>query len=425
VEFDITGAQFINAANVGKVKLLGRKNSSLTTTKNTYIATYNAGAGACSWQPLSGKILITCSTAPAGANNSAGWGKVSVGGVGGVVFSMVTLNTASGLATSGSTISLSGTVYNNNAPTQTYESITSGTVITSAAPLTTTVTAGTSVSANASSSPVAFAGLSAIQTSPVVHTSAYSMTLASVHVTGSGAFAANMSTPVTGATWGSSMTVTVTSAALTGAATSRISIGNAGILENISKTPANFVSPYTFSSNAGILSNFAVNLTFNGTTAIPSAAAGTVSIAYGTGGTNSVQGITATGATASIAQGGFHAEAETVLATGSSATYSSYIRLHNNSGNTGNVTVTVRNDTTGAVMGSTYNMSVAANSTVTIGVSTIEGSAGITPTAGTNYTVDFSGQMTGYIQHVLFNPATGALADMSSFRDNGQLAQDP
>jgi len=346
---------------------------------------------------------------------------------------MITLNTASGLATSGGTIALSGTVYNNNAPSQTFESIGSTSVITSAVGLTTTITAGGNVSANASSSPVAFSGLTAAQTygagAGLTHGTVFSMTLASVTITGSGAYGNNMSTPMSASNGAQSLTVTVTSAAITGGAVSKLNVANASISESYSKSPTDFVSPYTFHSKlgtGGVLSNFAVDLVFNGTTAIPAAAVGTVSIALGSLGTSTAfQGATVTGSTAAVSQGGFHGEAETVLATGSSTTYTSFIRIHNNSGNAGNVTVTVKNDGTGAALGSSFSLAVAANSTVTLSAGQIEGSAGITPVAGTNYTVDFAGQMTGYIQHVLFNPSTGALADMSSFRNGGQDNQAP
>ena len=82
-------------------------------------------------------------------------------------------------------------------------------------------------------------------------------------------------------------------------------------------------------------------------------------------------------------------------------------------------TVTVRNDATGASMGVYTTSSIATNQTLQISAKDIETGAGITSAAGVNYTLSISGAFSGYAQHIIFNPATGQLADLSSFRNRG------
>ena len=74
----------------------------------------------------------------------------------------------------------------------------------------------------------------------------------------------------------------------------------------------------------------------------------------------------------------------------------------------------------GAQLGSTFTTAtIAAGQTLQLSSKDIEGSAGITAAAGVNYTIQITGPFVGYAQHIIFNPVTGQLADLSSFRNRG------
>jgi len=79
----------------------------------------------------------------------------------------------------------------------------------------------------------------------------------------------------------------------------------------------------------------------------------------------------------------------------------------------------VLNDATGAQLGSSFSTAtIAAGQTLQLSNKDIEGSAGVTAAAGVNYTIQITGPFIGYAQHIIFNPATGQLADLSGFRNH-------
>ena len=110
--------------------------------------------------------------------------------IGGLQLEGVVFNNASGLATAGGTISLSGTVYDNTNPNIVIETITSGTVITSADPGKTTITAGATAITNAATTPTAFSSFQA----PV--NGGLTLTLATVAITSNGALGTNLASVV-------------------------------------------------------------------------------------------------------------------------------------------------------------------------------------------------------------------------------------
>jgi len=56
--------------------------------------------------------------------------------------------------------------------------------------------------------------------------------------------------------------------------------------------------------------------------------------------------------------------------------------------------------------------------TLQIGMGDIETGAGITNPSG-QYTLQITGPIVGYAQHVLYNDTTGQFSDLSSFRNSG------
>jgi hypothetical protein len=421
---DFTGATLVTTS-APSIDALVSHNGATTTFTATI------GAPCASSTPLVNKILLSGCLISATTTAALG-GNGTVAFIGGLQLSGVVFNNASGLATAGGTVSVSGTVYDNANPTIVIEQITSGAVITSANPTTTTVTAGATATTNAATTPTAF---SAFQ-SPFA--GGLTMTLATVAITSNGALGTNLASIVvpdgaTGVNGASSVAITVTSAALSDDAATSATLSNPGGAANlVTLTPAAFSAGVaTFNLNqatstyTGANSVQTVSLVFSGTTAINQAAAGTVAVAYGLGGAGGnsvVASASASGVTAAIANGGFQAEFNTAQATGGD--FASYIRIHNNGAAAGAVTFTVLNDATGASLGTYTTGSIAVGQTLQVDMPTIETGASITSPSG-QYTLQLAGPIVGYAQHVLYNATTGQFTDLSSFRNAGSTAANP
>lgn len=415
VELDPIGAAFFNAVDVSL--LLSNAGSYLDATHYTVGATGNC----TSVTALTTKIILDgCGgignkisrTNGANTNTSASYA--------GVLFSGVSFNNASALATVGATIGMNGLVYNASNPSQNFETITAGTVLTSAAPITASVISGGTATANASATPVAFAYFTTGTAAPTL----LSANLANIDISSTGALGQDLKTiviPDGGAGIAqafSSIQVTITSGELSEAAALAVTVSTTTAINNF--TVANFSAGVaTFSVNSGVgLTSFTIQVAFSGTTALVAASAGTVTIGFGIGSSQGQAVPTVTGKSGSISLGGFNAELNTFL-TSANSSYSSYARIHNNGVIAAVATVTVRNDATGVTMGTYTTASIATNQTLQISAKDIETGAGITAAAGLNYTLSISGAFSGYAQHIIFNPATGQLADLSSFRNRG------
>jgi hypothetical protein len=428
VEVDVAGANF-NTSSIGDIELLV---NDLGTGTNTFIAVFSAqpGSGCTAITPLVSKIIIDgcqLGTATTPFTGTTGSGNNASAAAAGILLSGVTFNTANTLASVGNSITLSGSVYNTTNPSQSFESITSGAIITSAAPLTASVSACSNVVASPIATPAAFDYLS---TTNLTTSNVLTMCLATVTITSSGALSSNLKP---GAFAGidsvaSSVQITVTDTALGSAAVGSVELLNpagtvllgGSFLNN--GTVANFAGgAATFSlATVGNASNFTVQLAFTGSTPIPAAAAGNVTVAFGKGAVSSLGQAAASGSgnTAQINRGGFNSELNTFLAS-SNTSFTSFARLHNMGATSGSAQVTVLNDATGAQLGSSFTTAtIAAGQTLQLSNEDIEGSAGITAAAGVNYTIQITGPFIGYAQHIIFNPATGQLADLSGFRNH-------
>lgn len=422
-EFTITGARFITtgltAANV--TLLHGTSNGSVISSTQGSLACNNINALVDLF------VVEDCHFTNSTQNIS--------GSFIGIAFTGVTFNNASGLATVGSSVSLTGRVYSATNSTQIFEQPATGTVITSAAPYQITVTGGPDATASATTTPVAFSTLSA----PAGQT--LSLVLASVRVSGTGALSANLSDIVTSTTAGSAA-LTVTSSILTSPSVRTVSLVNtAGVVATAGLTAANFSSgsvTFTVATATFAASNtFNVEVYFGGTTAIPSAAAGTVSISVASGpAATAPQQLTGSGTTAVINQGGFRAEVNTFNAS-TNGPFSSYLRIHNNGTVAGSVSITIRSDdyTSGAILGSVFSTgNIAPGSTMQLSALEMEGTATSTklPGGGANvptasrlgsYTLSISGAIIGYVQHILFDG--NSVADLSAYRNSGNTNNQP
>jgi hypothetical protein len=424
ISLTIAGASFVNTGTV--VNLLVAEPTGHTASTFVVIP---AQGNCASVIPLPNSMLISgCVAAGTLSGVSAG--------IAGIEISGVTFNNAAGLATAGTSITLAATVTDNATNTQ-LETVAAGNLITSANPIQAKVTAGPGRVANPNTTPTAF---TALNDTGATGGDTLTVTLASINLSITATVGANLTTPLTLATAVASANVTVQSAVLSSAASGVIvlPIANATSLgTNNTVTTAAFSSgTLTFSvAAANLPTSFIVNVTFSGTTAIPAAAAGTATVSFAAtgGGVTTTAAAGATGNTASISQGGFHSEVNTFFSSAVSG-FQSFIRIHNNGSIPGAVTVTVKSDDSlagGGTVGTPFSTSVILpNGTLQLGASDIEGSTTSTklPAGGANipaasrtgyYTVQVTGPIIGYVQHMLYNPTTQQFGDVSSFRNGG------
>lgn len=423
VEMSPTGATLGNGAlSSAKFLIVGSAGTTFQGTISAASLCSNAVAFATQF------VLNGCTaangTAGAGANNSMS--------IGGVLFSGVTFANASGLATAGGTISMTGRVY-NTATTGNFEAAATGTIITSAVPMTVAVQGKANVTVSATTTPMAFTALS---TSNTAITSAYlTMDLVQIFLTGTGTFQADLSTYTTPGTAISSARISVTSALLSSASVSGAYLaranGNSADTMSTNLTVANFSGgTVTFVVNDASHTSYIVGITFSGSTQIPAAAAGTSTISFGADTTTGQALASVGGAAAGTSQGGFRAEVN-MFGASNAAPYGSYLRIHNNGGVAGTVTLTIRNDAhdSGALLGAAFTTAaIQPGGTMQLSAAEMEGTATSTklPAGGANvpaasrtgfYTVQATGPIVGYVQHILFDGAN--VADLSAFRNGG------
>lgn len=409
-EFTVSGARFITAGlTTANVKLM------LTTATNTasVVSTLSGTVACASVTSLVDLFVVNDCWLSTGVGQT--------GAVHGLTFTGVTFNNASGLATAGAGITLTGRVYNPTNTSQIFEASSSGTIITAAAPFQVAVAAGVDATASATTTPIAFTSLSAPTNGSL------SLNLVTVRISSTGALGNGLAAASAIATTAAGTTsVAVSSSILSGAAITSVSLlQNAVVDFGPITTAANFTSgTVTFSlDNATTWSQGAsivVAVQFSGTASIPAAVAGSVTASISGG----EQSQTTTGATAAITQGGFRAEVNTFNAS-TNGPFGSYLRVHNNGQVAGTVTITVRNDATGAVVGSSYTTaSIAPNSTVQFTALQIETGASVPTESRTgSYTLSVTGPMIGYVQHILFDG--NSVADLSGYRNSGVTTNQP
>lgn len=90
----------------------------------------------------------------------------------------------------------------------------------------------------------------------------------------------------------------------------------------------------------------------------------------------------------------------------------SFLRLSNPTANAGTVTVTVKTEA-GTTLG-TYTRAVAANTAPQVGMSDIEAPLATKPTADQRVRLEVTSDFLGTAQHVIYNPAGGALTNLSN-----------
>jgi hypothetical protein len=412
-------------ATLGGGALTSAKFLIVGSAGTTFQGTLNAGSICSNAVAFATQFVLNGCTAAAG---TAGSGSNASMAIGGVLFSGVTFANASGLATAGGTISMTGRVY-NTATTGNFEAAATGTIITSAVPMTVSVQGKANVTVSATTTPMAFTALSSSNTG--VTTAYLTMDLVQIFLTGTGALIADLSTPSTPANTISSARISVTSALLSSASVHSAYLVPGAVAAVTNLTAANFSGgTVTFVVNDATHSSYLVGIAFTGATQIPAAAAGTSSISFGAD-TTSGQALASVGGTAAgTSQGGFRAEVN-MFGASNAAPYGSYLRIHNNGGVAGTVSITIRNDAhdSGAILGSVFTTAaIQPGGTMQLSAAEMEGSATSTklPAGGANvpaasrtgfYTLQATGPIVGYVQHILFDGAN--VADLSAFRNGG------
>lgn len=419
VEMSPTGATFANASlDSAKFLIVGSHGT-------TFQATISASSVCSNAVGFSTQFVLNGCTA---ANGTTGANINSSMTIGGVLFSGVTFSNASGLATAGSSIQLTGRVYNTTTSGN-FEAAATGNVITSAAPLAVSTSTRANVTVSATTTPLAFTSLATSNTG--VSTATLTMDLTLILLTGTGTFRDDLTTVSTAALEISSARITVTSAILSSGAVHNVYVNRTTDTRTNSLTAANFSGgTVTFVIEDATAVSYMVGIAFNGTAAIPAASTGTTTIVFGLESTNGQAIASASAGAAGTAQGGFRAEVNMFGASNASP-YSSYLRIHNNGGVAGAVSLTIRNDdhTSGAILGSAFSTAaIQPGGTMQLSAAEMEGTTTSTklPSGGANvpaasrtgaYTIQATGPIVGYVQHILFDGTN--VADLSAFRNGG------
>ncbi len=405
----------VNAAFSGTPTLLHYRQ----TTGGTLELIPSGSVTGCSVQTLPDKILVSsCDPTAASVSGSvlspfaAGTTRVDAIGIVGVTFT-----SGAALATAGTSIQLSGQI-RNTSNTVTFESISSANYVTSKSAIDQGLAAGPGVTINNNASP-AFVSLVTSTTNP---TSTIAQ-LGSIKYSTTSAVGTDLSLTFTAATVASTAEIFLTHNVLTDPA---VVSANVNLATAVSKTTTQFVTnTVSFQVLGNSLNTLTVSVTFNGSTPI-SAASGATGTVTPTAGSTLIQSSGAfTGSLASFSRGGLSVELNTLMPTAGtgSTLYRSFLRIANTSAIDGVATVTVKNDNTGATVGS-FTTTVSAGATRQIGSADIESNITTAAATGAPYKVIISGSFNGYVQNLLWNSVTGLFTDLSGFR-NGALTTDP
>jgi len=416
VELSIAGASFSGSPTVTAYQQTTTGTASMTATS----------ASGCTVQVQPDKLLIYGCDPTRDASL-----KVDAMNVAGISYTA-----ASGLATNGASITLSGMVKDTSG-TITFDNITAAAVVTSKSVVDAAFAASTGVSIDSSSTP-SFSKLTgaATTTQAVLGSLKYSM---------SGALGTDLSTAFLASSIMSTTEIKVTHGVLLDDALTSIEYVTDGGTSTSKISTAFVGSTVSFTTTTASLNGAFIRVNFDGTSLIDtttSTATAVVTPTVKTASQGSLARIGAlTGNLAQFSRGGLSAEINTVNPTAGtgSTLYRSFIRIANQSVAGGIATITVKNDVTGAAIGSfttaamtsaitagllTSAGEIRANSTFQISAADIEANTTGAAATGQPYKVTITGPFNGYVQNLMWNSTTGLFQDLSSFR-NGTQQVDP
>jgi hypothetical protein len=374
--------------------LLNFTNAQVTGTPTLTVATVdsgssltNIGTGATATM-FSDHILISTST------TGGTWSYLRVGNV--------SFNNAQALASVGSSISVSGSVTISGIG-QT-ESLASTNLVTSVAGPVVTVTAKSTVQASNTSTPPFINFGSSTQLTAALGT---------ISIANPTGFDNTLSVSATAANLVTTSVVQVTHPVLANAAVASARVNN---------TSHTTVAEFAGGSESFAIASGSINTTapitiavvFNGTTQITGGKGGTATVTFNgaAGGTNFGAIDPVTGNLADVTLNGLSADVNT--AQSSANAFPSYIRIHNTGASAGVATIVVKNDATGATIGTYTTASIPGGATLQVGTGQIETALSITPSATSPYELLITGAFTGYVQHLGFDGKS--LIDLDGFR---------
>jgi len=411
----VSGAKFrtgsVSANDVSA--LLIATFSGTATVVSTYGFTASADNTMGCAVAFSSDSLILANCDPTFAIN----GNSTTGSVGGFRISSVGFDNATALSAAGASISLAGSIVVGGQPLDTTAA---QAVVTSANSLTATIAATTGIpQLNVNSTP-AFANFGS--------STQLTTNIGTVSITHAGTVSLDLITPLdTGAELlGAANSFKVTSTIFSDDALVRTNLTSAGGVA-LTAAPTVFTGGFvTFGAvaAASMLDTFTINVVFNGTSQIDAASAGTVEVTYGSaGGTgysiNAVAPAASSGAVAGLTRAGLNIDINGMqpsVAQGA-RTYTSLLRIANTGTFAGTVQIVLRNESTGAVLGTYTSPSIPAGASLQLTSANIEAGAGVTATASVLYRATLSGNINGYVQHVNWNQDAGFFSDLSGRRN--------
>ena len=111
---------------------------------------------------------------------------------------------------------------------------------------------------------------------------------------------------------------------------------------------------------------------------------------------------------------GFIADLSTFLCSRNNTMFSSYVRIHNNDVVAGSAAIQIETNSGRVFLGTYMTCSIDPNCTFQLGAADIENHIGMAGDRETNYHLLVDAPFRGYAQHIIFNAATGQIADISS-----------
>jgi len=368
-----------------------------TQSSATILGTTNGVGAGCSIGVLSTQLQIT--------NCLTGASSASFSGIG---LSGLVYNAATGLATAGASVVLTGGVVEQANSNNTYETMTAATVIISQNTVLIQNTTGTAtVALGTGATPYT----SVTQTVSGNAAGSLTVVLTQIAFTATGAFYADLTSTGNVSNLVGNLGVVVTSTALSDPAVANVRFvrGDATLFTNTTLAgTATFSSTSltgaTLFSAAGSGTNY-VQVEFNGTTSITAAAAGTTAetfIASST--TNGTTYAAITAAASAISRAGFTVQVNSVLPS-TNTVVASYLRITNGGTVAGIPIIAVYNASSGAALGTFTTASVPGLATLQLTAKQIETGAGITTPAADGYDLVVTGTLpSGYVQHITGNP---------------------
>jgi len=370
----------------------------------------------CSVQPTGTKIIIqTC--------NSTNTTSVDAIGILGLSFT-----SAAGLATSGTSITLGGSVKDGSAAS--IDTITAANFITSQSGVVSTVSAATSGLTIDNTVTPAF---SLVKVNGGGSTAL--VTLGTIQFSTTTSLALDLSAVVTFSAF-SATGVVLKHPVLSDDALASVRLSGT---TTTTTTTSSIVGGITFTVGAISLNNATIQVSFNGSSTID-ATSGTATVSFATGPASNANApiraaaVTTSGDVGHLSAGGLNTQVNTVFPSSMGTEYQSFVRIANISNIDGAATITVYNDNTGASLGSFSTSAltdavtagrlgtggvIKAGSTFQVSAADIEANVSGAAATGASYRVVVTGPFNGYVQAVMWNQDDGIFTDLSGFRNGG------